>query len=76
MREWRILLSLEFEWKMFKLNRKLINWLVKRGIKLSSPVLCMVNRSLDYYGVSLARHRNMYENMTGEIIQYYKRDEI
>lgn len=76
MKEWRLLLSLEIDWRMFKLHRKLINWLVKRGMKLSSRVLCLVNRGLDSYGVSLARNRRYYENMTGEIIHYYKRDEI
>ncbi len=76
MKEWRILLSLEFDWRMFKLHRKLINWLVGRGMKLSSPVLCLVNRGLDNFGVSLARNRRYYETITGEIIQYYKRDEI
>jgi hypothetical protein len=76
MKEWRILLSLEFEWRMFRFYRKLVNWLVRRGLKLSSPILCLVNNNLDNYGVSLARHRRSYENMTGEIIQYYKRDEF
>ncbi len=76
MKQWRILLSLEFEWRMFKLYRKLVNWLVKRGIKLSSPILCLVNNMLDNYGVSLAEHRRRYESLTGEIIRYYKRDEF
>lgn len=76
MEQWRILLSLEFEWRMFKFYRKLVNWLVRRGIRLSSPILCLINNKLDNYGVLLARHRSSYESMTGEIIQYYKRDEI
>ncbi len=76
MKEWKILLSLEFDWRMFKFYRRLVNWLVRRGIRLSSPILCLVNNGLDNYGVSLARLRSYYENMTGEIIQYYKRDEI
>ncbi len=76
MREWRLLLLLEFDWRMFKIHRKLINWLVKRGMKLSSPILCMINRSLDNYGVALARQRHIYESITGQVIRYYKRDEI
>lgn len=76
MKEWRLLLLLEFDWRMFKIHRKLINWLVKRGMKLSSPILCMINRSLDNYGVELARQRHIYESITGQVIQYYKRDEI
>jgi hypothetical protein len=76
MKEWRILLSLEFEWRMFRFYRRLVNWLVKRGVRLSSPVLCRINNSLDNFGVSLARHRIRYEAITGEIIQYYKGDEI
>ncbi|MDF2484137.1 MAG: hypothetical protein K0R46_305 [Herbinix sp.] len=76
MKEWRILLLLEFEWRMFRVFRRLINWLVKKGMRLSSPILCMINRSLDYYGAALARQGNLYESITGEIIRYYKRDEI
>lgn len=76
MREWRILLLLEFQWRMFKVHRRMINWLVGKGMKLSSPVLCMINRRLDNCGVSMARQRNRYESITGEVIKYYKQDEI
>ena len=76
MKEWRILLLLEFNWKMFRLHRKLVNWLVKKGMKLSSPVLCLINRKLDHYGVSLAKNGRTYERITGETIRYYKRDII
>jgi len=76
MREWRILLLLELEWRMFKVHRRMINWLVRRGMKLSSPILCMINRQLDNCGVSMARQRNQYESITGEVIKYYKQDKI
>ena len=76
MKAWRILLLLEFNWRMFKLHRKLVHWLVKKGTKLSSPVLCLLNRRLDRFGVSLAKNGRTYEKITGETIRYYKRDVI
>lgn len=76
MKEWRILFVLEFEWRVFRIQRKLINWLVGRGIKLNSTILCLINRSLDNHMVILTEYRFRYEQITGEIIQYYKRDEI
>jgi hypothetical protein len=76
MKEWRILLILEFEWRIFRLHRKLINWLVGKGVKLNSTILCLINRSLDNLIVILAENRLRYEQITGQIIQYYKRDEL
>ncbi|MGF7142574.1 hypothetical protein HNQ56_000992 [Anaerotaenia torta] len=76
MKEWRILLFLEFDWRMFKFYRKLVNWLVKKGMKLSSPILCMINQGLDYCGVEMVRKQRIYERLTGQVIRYYKSDEI
>ncbi len=76
MKAWRILLLLEFNWRMFKLHRKLVHCLVNKGMRLSSPVLCLVNRRLDRYGVSLAKNGRTYEKITGETIRYYKSDVI
>ncbi len=76
MREWRILLVLELEWRMSRIQRKLINWLVGKGIKLNSKILCLINRSLDNRLVILTENSHRYEQITGQIIQYYKRDEI
>ncbi len=76
MKEWKILLVMEFEWRIFRVQRKLINWLVGKGLKLNSTILCFVNRSLDKHVVALTKNRFLYEQSTGQIIQYYKRDEI
>ena len=76
MKEWRMLLLLEFEWRVFRIYRKLINWMVHRKIRLTSPILCMVNNWLDNSVVQLTRNRLAYEQITGQIIRYYKRDEI
>ncbi len=76
MKEWRILLSLEYEWRVIRVFRKLINWLVKRRMKLSSPILCSINRRLDHQMVKLAFHQRLYESLSGQIIMYYKHDEI
>ncbi len=76
MKEWKILLVMEVEWRIFRIQRKLINWLVGKGVKLNSTILCFINRSLDNHMVALTENRLEYEQITGQIIQYYKRDEI
>lgn len=76
MKEWRILLILEFEWRVFRIHRKLLHWLIGNGMKLNSPILCSINRSLDNHVVILTQNRERYEQLTGQIIQYYKRDEL
>ena len=76
MKEWRILLLLEYEWRVIRIFRKLINWLVKRRMKLSSPILCSINRGLDHQMVKLAVNQRLYESLSGQIIMYYKHDEI
>lgn len=76
MKEWKLLMLLEFEWRIFRIQRKLINWLVGKGIKLSSGILCFINRRLDHFMVSLTENRHQYEKITGQIIQYYKQDKI
>lgn len=75
-KEWRILLLLEFEWRVFRIYRKLINWLVRRRMRLTSPILCWINKCLDNCSVVMFRNRQSYEQLTGQIIRYYKQDEV
>lgn len=76
MKELKLLLLLEIEWRIFRIQRKLINWLVGKGFKLNSKILCFINDSLDNYVVALAENRHQYEQITGQIIQYYNHDKI
>jgi hypothetical protein len=76
MRVWRVLLLLEYEWRVFRIYRKFVNWLVKRGMKLSSPVLCKIKRRLDKHDINLVELKRIYEKQTGQVIIYYKCDEI
>jgi hypothetical protein len=76
MKELKLLLLLEIEWRIFRIQRKLINWLVGKGFKLSSKILCFINNSLDNYVVALAENRQEYEQITGQIIQYYNHNKI
>jgi hypothetical protein len=76
MRVWRVLLLLEYEWRVFRIYRKFVNWLVKRGMKLSSPVLCKIKRRLDKHDINLIELKRIYEKQTGQVIIYYKCDEI
>ncbi|MDF2942698.1 MAG: hypothetical protein K0S01_1556 [Herbinix sp.] len=76
MNVWRVLFLLEYEWRVFRIYRKLINWLVKRGMKLSSPILCKIKRKLDNHNMNLMELKRKYEKQTGQVIIYYKCDEI
>jgi len=76
MKNWVILLSLEYEWRVFRYYRKLINWLVKKGIKLSSPLVCKINKIVDRHCALLTKKEKLYEKMTGIVIAYYKHDKI
>ncbi len=75
MKEWRVLVSLEYEWRTFRLYRKVINWLIKRGMSLSSPILCYINRRLDIHAVLLPELKTLYESQTGKIIIFYNCDD-
>jgi hypothetical protein len=76
MKIWRTLLLLEYEWKVFRIYRKFINWLVGKGMRLSSPVLCKIKSRLDKHYIVLIKLQNRYEKQTGQAISYYKWDKI
>jgi hypothetical protein len=76
MKVWRVLLLLEYEWRVFRIYRKVINWLVKKGMRLSSPVLCIIKRRMDKHDINLIELKEFYEKQTGQVIIYYKCDHI
>lgn len=71
MKEWRILVSLEYEWRIFRLYRNITNWFIRRGLKLYSPVLCALSKKMDKHGVLVSEMKYLYENQTGKIIVFY-----
>ena len=75
MKEWKVLVILEYEWRVFRLYRKFMILLVKQGIKLSSPLLCYLSNRLDKHGVLLSAGKDNYERMTGKVIVFYKCDD-
>lgn len=75
-KEWRVLFLLEYQWRVFRFYRKVINWLVKRGLKLSSPLLCTISKRSDNHGVVLYEAQKLYEKQTGKVIVYYKINDI
>lgn len=76
MKEWRALVLLEYEWRTFRCYRKLLNRLVKKGMRLSSPVLCFLNKRLDKHGVRLIGLKEDYESRTGKVLVFYKVDDF
>jgi hypothetical protein len=75
-KEWRILIFMELQWRVFRFIRKLVNWLVRKKVRLTSPILCRMNQCLDHCSVILFRNKQAYEQITGHIIRYYKKDEV
>lgn len=76
MKEWKILLSLEYEWRLFRMYRKIMNRMICKGISLSSPLLCLIKRKFDKHSDTLFDLQHYYEKQTGHIIVYYHYDEI
>jgi hypothetical protein len=74
MEDWRVLVTLEYEYRAFRLYRNIVYWLIKNGMKLSSPVLCYLNRKLDQHAIAIPGLKNLYERQTGRIIVFYKCD--
>lgn len=75
MKDWKVLLLLEYEWRAFRFYRKVLNWFIKKGVKLSSPILCLVGKKLDKHGTIVSKLKYLYENRTGEIIVFFKYNE-
>lgn len=75
MKEWRALVLLEYEWRTFRYYRKLLNRLVKKGMSLSSPILCYLNKRMDKHGVKLFGLKEGYESRTGKVLVFYKCDD-
>ena len=73
MKEWRVLVNLEYEWRIFRFYGNVLNWFVKNGMKLSSPVLCFLNRKLDKHCLSITDRKNIFEKQTGEVIVFYSK---
>lgn len=74
MEDWRVLVSLEYEYRAFRLYRNIIYWLIKKGVRLSSPVLCYLNRKLDRHAIMIPGLKRLYEQQTGRIVVFYKCD--
>lgn len=75
MNKWKVLLLLEYEWRIFRFYRKVLNWLIKRGVRLSSPTLCLVGKKLDKHSTLVSELKHLYEHQTGEIIVFFKYNE-
>jgi hypothetical protein len=75
MKKWKLLVLLEYEWRVFRLYRKLINWLVRKKFKLTSPVLCFLVKRLDKHGILISKLKYIFETQTGIKLVFYKCDE-
>lgn len=71
MKDWRVLVGLEYEWRLFRFYRKIMNFAIKRGVKLTSPVLCILSKKMDKHGVLVSQLKHSYEIQTGKIVVFY-----
>lgn len=70
-----MLILLEYEWRLFRLYRKIVIWLIKKKIKLTSPLLCFLTKRLDKHGIIISELKYIFETHTGIKLVFYKCDE-
>jgi len=75
MNEWKLLLLLEYKWRVFRLYRKLLNYLLRKKVSLTSPLLCFITKKLDKNGMMISQLKYSYEMQTGVKLVFYKCDE-
>lgn len=71
-----IVLRMECNWRIFRLLRKLLNYMVRKGMRLSSFIVCLFSRLLDNCYADLLRCKEIYEEEIGVKITFYKRNVI
>lgn len=71
MKDWRVLIGLEYEWRLFRFYRKRINRKIQKGATLTSPVLCKLSKKMDKHGILVSQLKRSYENQTGKIVVFY-----
>jgi hypothetical protein len=74
MKEWKLLVLLEYKWRVFRLHQKILYWLVENNMKLTSPILCFLAKRLDKYGILISRLKYIFETQTGVKLVFYKCD--
>ena len=72
MKRWRLLVSLEVEWRVFRFYNNIITLLVHRGVKLSSPILCFLSKRMDKHVIQIHSKKNLFEKQSGQIVVFYK----
>jgi hypothetical protein len=72
MKRWRVLVSLELEWRVFRFYNCIITSLVNRGVKLSSPILCFLSKRMDKHIIKVYSRKNLFEKQSGKIVVFYK----
>ena len=68
----RMLLTLEYEWLVFRIYRFIIHCLIRKKIKLSSAILCWLNNRLNKHSEIITITKDLYEKKTGKVIVFYK----
>lgn len=72
MKDWRVLVSLEYEYRAFRFYRRFMHLLVKRGVRLTSPILCYVSRRLEAHAILIPGLTDLYEHETGKTVVFYR----
>ncbi len=74
-RNW-LILKMEYKWRSYRFFRRMLNYMIKKGMRYSSTLVCLVNRIDDNQLADLMELKSKYERDTGVRIEYYNRYQI
>ena len=72
----KILLRMEYNWRIYRLLRKILNYMVGKGMKLNSLFVYSLSRRLEDCYDEILKYKDIYETKTGITITFYKRNII
>jgi hypothetical protein len=72
MKPWRLVVSLEVEWRVFRFYNSIITSLVNRGVKLTSPILCFLSKRMDKHILLVQTKKTLFEKQSGKTVVFYK----
>ena len=71
-----MIVKLEYKWRIFRTFRKLLNFMVRQGMKYSSVSVGLINRIVGHELADLIELQKRVEEGTSIKIDYYRKYEI
>lgn len=73
MKEQKIIAQMEYKWRIFRILRKILHWMIKYRVKYTSPSVCYISKIISNYFVDLLELQQRYEECTGNTVRYYRK---